>query len=67
MDTVTCLASDAESKKTISISIGIADHHGKWIAPALTELAAKHITNCRYPVKVVHYDLLPMKPIDVPF
>jgi hypothetical protein len=57
MDTIRCLANDAKTINLSHISIGLADHHGKWTAPALTELAAKLVGQCEYPTKVIHYDL----------
>jgi hypothetical protein len=38
------------------LSFGLQDHHGKWIAPAVGELAADALSNAGYGVSLHHSD-----------
>jgi RNase adaptor protein for sRNA GlmZ degradation len=39
------------------LSFGIHDHHGKWIAPAIGEIAARTLDTAGYHVSLFHADL----------
>lgn len=49
------LRSKAADKKWLSFAL--VDHHGKWIAPAIGEMAADVLSNIGYKVSLYHADL----------
>lgn len=40
------------------LAIGIMDHHGHWIAPAVGELVCNALCRDGYKVNIAHYDLM---------
>jgi hypothetical protein len=49
------LRSQARDNKWLSF--GLMDHHGRWIAPAVAELAAEELDRLAYDISVFHADL----------
>jgi RNase adaptor protein for sRNA GlmZ degradation len=54
LDSVLSMADDANTTNMTHLCIGFADHHGKWAAVALAELAAQYLRKESYDVAIYH-------------